>query len=411
MMKELSQEQTEYAVGCFVSIYQSRGIKQTELSTLSGVDQSTISKILKPRDSGENYCPSADVLQKLFQALGVKLAHILCEADHLADEILGYLATPLTGLTPTEDKEVRRAVSVLRRLAGDAQYQNPRFELYWPGDHTHPKQHSSIVPPQVYITDRSRASSHDFIVLLCALPSCGVGQENEIATQAGVPAIRLVPPVGLSRMMLGSFLRAIDIPYSGDLQSGLVLDETRFHAALDQIRNSYFRNRAFYRAMNGDGFGKRLRKLINERCGGDYSQFAADVGINLACLHALMDEPFVVANPGAVLLKKIAHRVGERVGFLLGEGEDNDPIWVQSNAAFNSWVDSTAGLDAQLVYRMRRDWRNEYAEQRRETQSRSSFRKPSRLMRELDWDRRYRQLLAKGGNVGGEQETLLRTEL
>jgi len=113
-MKELSKGMTEYAVGCFVSIYQSRGMKQTELERISDVDQSTISKIIRSRENGEKYTPSPDIFDKLFQALGIKLAHILGEAEHLADEILGYLATPLTGLTPGEDDGVRRVVSQLR---------------------------------------------------------------------------------------------------------------------------------------------------------------------------------------------------------------------------------------------------------------------------------------------------------
>src|ERR1017187_2477435 len=103
-MKELSNEQLEYAVSRFVSIYQSRGIKQTELErmTESEVAQSTISKIVRPQD-GDKYTPSVDVLQRLFKALGLRLEDILHESDHLADEIVGYLATPLTGLSPQED--------------------------------------------------------------------------------------------------------------------------------------------------------------------------------------------------------------------------------------------------------------------------------------------------------------------
>src|SRR6266852_3732892 len=48
--------------------------------------------------------------------------------------------------------------------------------------------------------------------------SYGVGQENEIATQAGIPAVRLIPQRGVSRMMLGSFVRAINVRYEGTLE-------------------------------------------------------------------------------------------------------------------------------------------------------------------------------------------------
>jgi transcriptional regulator with XRE-family HTH domain len=396
-MKELSNEQLEYAVSRFVSIYQSRGIKQTELErmTESEVAQSTISKIVRPQD-GDKYTPSVDVLQRLFKALGLRLEDILHESDHLADEIVGYLATPLTGLSPQEDEELRRVVMSIRRIVGDEQFKNPTFDVYWPGDYTHPQIHADATAQQVYVTDRSRASTHDFIILFCASPSYGVGQENEIATQAGVPAIRLVPPDGLSRMMVGSFIRTTDIPYSGSLRSRIAFDGDRFREALRTIRQIRFRTSALFRGMNGDGFGKRLRRLIDDRCNADYIQFSADIGVSQMYLHKLMDEPFLVSNPSAQLLKRMAHRLGERVAFLLGEAEENDPVWTESNASWRSWIEKTEGVEAATALRIRDDWRHSYATDRREQQSCASFRNPTRLMREADWDRRYRQQVKKG---------------
>jgi len=392
-MKELSGEQLEYAVSRFVSLHQSRDVKQTELERLSGVNQSTISKIVRPQE-GEKYMPSVEVLQKLFKALGFRLTDILSESDHLADEIAGYLATPLTGLTVKEDDEIRKVVDSIRTITREAQFANPGFDIYWPGDFTHPKQHADISAPQVYLTDRSRASTHDFIILFCGMPSYGVGQENEIATQAGVPAIRLVPPEGLSRMMLGSFIRTIDISYKGSLQSHVTFDESKFREALKSLRQSHFRTGALYRGMNGDGFSKRLRRLIDDRCNGDYTQFATDIGVSLLYLHKMMDEPFLVSNPSARLLKRMAHRLGERVAFLLGEAEENDPIWIESNASWRSWIENTPAIDAGAALRMRDDWRHDYAADRRENSS-ASFRKRTRLMREVDWDRQYRNQVQK----------------
>jgi transcriptional regulator with XRE-family HTH domain len=406
-MKELSNEQVEYAVSCLVSICQSRGFKQKELERLSQVDQSTISKIIHPRDD-EPYTPSADVLQKLFKALGFPLENILNESDHLVDEIVGYLATPLTGLSSQEDIELRRVVAAIRTIARDAQFRNPSFDVYWPGDHTHPQRHADITSQQVYVTDRSRASTPDFIILFCASPSYGVGQENEIATQAGVPAIRLVPPEGLSRMMLGSFIRAIDIPYSGNLQSRIEFDENKFREALKALRQTHFRTSALFRGMNGDGFGKRLRRLIDDRCNADYIQFSTDIGVSLHYLHKMMDEPFLVPNPSALLLKRMAHRLGERVAFLLGEAEENDPIWTESSASWRSWVEKNEGrgIDAAVALRMRDEWRHSYATGRREQQSSASFRKPTGRMREADWDTQYAQRVKKGiGNA--KQPSLL----
>ncbi len=292
-MPELTKEQIEYAVGRLMRLVESRKIKQTQLELWSGVNQSTISKILSPSQeiAGDRYTPSQEVLRKLFQALGLKLADIIVETDRIAEEIIGYLATPLTGLTPNAEKEVKRVVSLIRQVASDKQFDSPPFEIYWPGDHTHPLQHPDISPSQVYVTDRSRASTHDFIILFCGSPSYGVGQENEIATQAGVPAIRLVPGV-ISRMMIGSFLHSIDIHYSGSLETEVRFTPEELHAGLAAIRKSYFRHHALYRGLNGDAFGHRLRKLIDDRSG-DYEHFAADLGISLSYLHNLMEEPFL----------------------------------------------------------------------------------------------------------------------
>jgi len=407
-MKDLTKEQLEYAVGRFVSLYQSREIKQTELERSSGVTQSTISKIVSRfQENGERYVPGTETLQKLFQALGFRLADILHESDEFADEISGYLATPLTGLSESEDAEVRRVVDSIRAIAAEVEFAAPKFEVYWPGDHTHPKQHADVSASQVYVTDRSRASTHDFIILFCGAPSFGVGQENEIATQAGVPAIRLVP-AGLSRMMLGSFIRAIDIPYTGSLNTGIVFDFEKLRSALKDICHMYFRNRAFYLGLNGDQFGKRLRKLIDERCNGNDSHFADDICISLSYLHKLISEPFSVSNPSSRLLKRMAHRLGERVGYLLGEAEEADPTWIQSHAAWRSWIDNTKGLDAGIALRIRDEWRHEYAMLRRDQQNMASFRKPTSLMREIDWDKKYQQVRSKRkGAVNAKQAGLL----
>ena len=159
--------------------------------------------------------------------------------------------------------------------------------------------------------------------MLCASPSYGVGQENEIATQAGIPAIRLIPDK-VSRMLTGSFLSAGDIPYKGTLQDGIRFNEDDFRSALRTVRHIYFRHRALYKGVNGNTFGERLRKLIDDRCG-DYQGFASDLGVSLSYIQAMMTEPFAVANPSTRLLKRMGILLGVSVAFLIGESEQVDP--------------------------------------------------------------------------------------
>jgi transcriptional regulator with XRE-family HTH domain len=410
-MKELTREQTESAVARLVQLIELRGIKQEVLAANSGMSQSTISKIMTgSKDLGsEKYIPSEDVLKKLFNALGLKLNDILNESDRVGENIYGYLATPLTGLSPAQDAGLRKVVQKIREVAANPQFSSPPFEIYWPGDVTHPTLHADIPASQVYITDRTRASTHDFIVLFCGTPSYGVGQENEIATQAGVPAIRLVPEK-LSRMMLGSFASATDITFSGTLETGISFDSERLRQAMAEIRQTLTRIHAFYRGINGDAFGTRLRGLINDRCGGD-EQFAHDLGISNGYLQSLIGESLAVSNPSIVLLKRMAHRLNERVSYLVGDSEENDPVLIESYAAFHSWIQSDPEIRAGAAYAVRDEWKNEYALRRRDhaEMSLSSHRRPaSAPMKSKDWDIRYRKHMNAGASgVANEKSTSL----
>ena len=390
-MKQLPKEKIEFAVATLKRIVDARGLNQPQLESLSGVNQSTISKVLSRAVD-----PSYEVLKKLYQASGLSLGTVLYDSGDFTHDLLGYMATPLTGVVqdPKAEAELQRVVAEVKRVSSD--FHDPEIDLYWPGDHTHPIRNPNFTAQQVYLTDRSRASTNDFIVIFCAAPSYGVGQENEIATQAGLPAIRLTP-LGISRMMSGSFINAIDIPYSGSLADGVHFDVEAVRKAFDQMRKTHFRHRALYKNMNGEGFGKRLRKLIEERSG-DYCQLAEELGISLAYLHAMMDEQFAVSNPSARLLKRISARLGTTVGFLIGESEEADPIWVESNDSWRKWV-NTSKLDAKIAIDLRDEWRHEYNMNRAE-QTTASFRKSFKALSEVDWDKRYQQRAKKAETNG-----------
>lgn len=197
-------------------------------------------------------------------------------------------------------------------------------------------------------------------------------------------------------MMSGSFLRAVDVPYSGSLEAGIRLNQEKILNALREIRGIHFRHRALYRGLTSTTFGSRLKRLIDDRCGGNYPQLAEELGISLTYLLALMNEPFEVSNPSARLLIRLAARLGERVAYLLGESDEVDPIWLESNAAWHQWIEGGTGIDAKLAFDLRNEWRNEYHLLRREHQASSaSFRSKVRLMKVSDWDKEY-QKISKG---------------
>ena len=390
-MKELSKEQIESAVAILKSVADARKLNQPQLEELSKVNQSTISKIFSRAID-----PSYDNLKKLYQALGLSLSSVLYDSGDFVHDLLGYMATPLTGVAqdPKAEAELQRVVAQIKQVAKE--FHEPEIDLYWPGDYTHPVRNPNFSPQQVYLTDRSRASTSDFIVLFCVEPSYGVGQENEIATQAGLPAIRLMPK-GISRMMSGSFVNAIDVPYSGSLKGQVLLDLNAVKEAFDGIRKEHFRLRALYKNTDGNAFGPRLRKLINERCG-DYRQLASELGISVSYLNALMEEQFTISNPSARLLRRMAVRLGATVGYLIGDSEETDPIYVETHASFMRWINSSE-VDAKIAWSVRAEWRQEYGMNRSELTT-ASFRKSFTALTEVDWDQRYQRRLKKAGTNG-----------
>ena len=397
-MRELKKEEIEYAIGRLEVYMASRGLNQSDLEELSDVEQSTISKILHRKQE-----PSLENLQKLFGGLGLQLADVLsAAADRLPKILQGYLATPLTGLTEMEDATVRGVVEAVRRCCGTAEFSNPPINIYWPGEHTHPKRNPKYKPSTVYLIDRSRASTFHFAVILCGAASYGVGQENEIATQAGVPAIRLVNSQ-VSRMMLGSFVKSFDVQYTGTLEEGIFFSEEEFTKALRAIVKLHYCHSALYSGMNGIDFGPRLKKLIDERVR-DYKTFAEEVGVSLDYVLAMMVEPVAVSNPSARLLERMSIVLGETVGFLLGEKEKDDAIYRESKEHFYAWVrESEENVDARTVAEIFEQWKADYFARKVES-SPISLRNEVRPMQKADWDEMFR--LAKSKKPASKQRLM-----
>jgi transcriptional regulator with XRE-family HTH domain len=392
MKAHLAPEQVAFAVARLKQLMDSRSIGPTELHRMSGVSQSHVSRILSAEQD-----PGTEVLETLFQSIGLRLNDVLNEVDAISQKMVGYLATPLTAVAgnAVKDKCVRTAVQALIAVAAEPEFVNPKFEIYWPGFHTHPTDNPEISPPDVYLIDRSRASSYDFVMLFCADASYGVGQENEIATQAGRPAIRLVPP-SLSRMMTGSFLQALDVPYSGSLDDGITFNEDKLRSALHDVRRIHFKHRAYYRGIEQDGFGARLADLVKDHAG-DYKQFAEDIGVALSYVLSMMNEPLIVSNPSSQLLLRMAGRLGVSVGYLLGESPDIDSIMSESKASWFTWLRQNNSLNTKVAVEIMDDWRDDY-QRTRTLATVKSFRAIEQPVSTTEWDRRYQQKQRKVNN-------------
>ena len=389
----LSREQRERARLMFSAIcefrknYEPCGFKQAHIADMSGIPQPTISKVLNGQID-----PSEDQLNRLFEALGLRLDNVLTDWRP-KDRLVGYLATPLTGIVANsaENAELERVVAQIRGSVSSDEFRNPAIDLYWPGEHTHPTRNPDISADMVYRTDRSRASTYDFIVLFCCDPSYGVGQENEIATQAGIPAIRLLPDK-ISRMIRGSFLMAQDVNFSGTLKTGVTFDLDRFHEALHWIKRTVIMQHALFGSSKQAEFGRRFRKLLDDRVG-DYSTFANELGISLSYLHSLMDEPFPMTNPSGRLLQRMSHRLGVSISYLLGEDSEMDPVYAESVANWNRWLANSSGLDETVANGVRASWEQEHIRSTKEAAIGASHRNKHVVLTVTDWDRRYQEAL------------------
>lgn len=389
-MTEMSSESIEFVVGRLDKMSRGRGMSQRELAEQSGVAQPAISKVF-PRAQK----PSVEMLKKLCAAFGLTLAGVLEEIDSECRHMIGYLATPLTAVvqSPKAEAELKNVICTIRRIASDQEFSDLAFEIYWPGEHTHPTRNPDFKPSLVYLKDRSTASTYDFLVIFCAEPSYGVGQENEIATQAGIPAIRLVP-AKLSRMMAGSFILSYDVPFQGSLSTRISFDEETLKDALRWARKTGIKHQALHARLNGKGFGPRLRQLISDRYG-DYQKFADEIGVALHYVHALMDESIAVSNPSIRLLQRMGSILRVSVGHLIGEGEEDDPIWVESNASWNSWMRDGTPKDGRIAIAIRDEWRANYKAARLE-ESLASSRRNVKAMRTRDWATLHQQRSQKG---------------
>lgn len=384
-MEHHSREQLEYVLNYVKRVFESRELKQTTLAADSSVEQSTISRLFNGHLE-----PSAELLRKLCRGLGTNFEEVVHSPQQAVPFLLGYLATPLTGLTDRQDVELRKLVAALKECSGPEEFTDPRFELYWPGDYTHPKANPEHTPEQVYRKDRAFASTYNFLILLCLTPSYGVGQENEIATQAGNPAIRFIPAT-VSRMLKGSLLHAVDMTFTGSLDAGIQFNREDLKRALQWVQQNYFLQLPLYRGANGHEFGHRLGDLLDQRVS-NRSEFAAKLGVAEQYLEVLVSESVVVANPSMRLLKRLGALLGVTVGYLLGESKDADPVWVDSHSSWRSWI-RTPGIDAGLAFEIKEEWEAEYVRRTGQQEFSSASHHRSEIVAQTtkDWDVAYQK--------------------
>ena len=83
--------------------------------------------------------------------------------------------------------------------------------------------------------------------------------------------------------------------------------------------------------------------------------------------------------------------MGESVGFLLGERQQDDAIYRESKESYNAWVrESEECVDARTAAEIFDQWKTEYFARKVES-SPISLRAEVRPMRMPDWDEMFRR--------------------
>src|SRR5258708_36000522 len=98
-MERFSKDDTEYALACLKQLMESMGLNETQFGQLSGVSQSTISKILNRKQEA-----TPEAFRKLSKGLGHDVNDFICALNSPAPDLTGHLATPLTGLSDSQDR-------------------------------------------------------------------------------------------------------------------------------------------------------------------------------------------------------------------------------------------------------------------------------------------------------------------
>jgi len=217
----------------------------------------------------------------------------------------GYFACALTRSNEDDDpnrRELRKQqleqVSKVIKSRADRN----GVTIYFPGEHTHPQGAPDLKPPEVYWIDRERVASADLLVVFADEPSFGVGQECEIAANAGVPIVIFhSSDIKVSRMLegiAGRIIAKIAFENVSDLanKANQFFEENRSRLNLSRLS----REREYHLRL-----GNRVREF---RLASNLSieNLADKADVPLELMNSLESRPEQLTNLSLVNLRRIA---------------------------------------------------------------------------------------------------------
>lgn len=195
------------------------------------------------------------------------------------EPLYGYVATALSGLGEEAREAMHFVTSKIAEVAkGFGVY------VYQPRRATDPILHETMDAEYVYAQDRTRVIESDILFVVANKPSFGVGQEVEIASSFGKPAVLITREgVRVSRMLVGGYLNFVgEITYRSpeDLDRELRRLLGTAIAPIRTNRGALFRNQRVSMAV-------KLQRLRHEVGYTNAAELAQEAGISPRMLEAM----------------------------------------------------------------------------------------------------------------------------
>lgn len=225
------------------------------------------------------------------------------EAPEGTVPLRAYFACALTNAAEAHRQRLDEFSEIFKRQAEPL-----GFSIYFPGEHTHPTGAPDLTAPEVYWIDRERVASADVLIIMADAPSFGVGQEAEIAANAGVPIVIFYSHgVRISRMLAGIAVSALETKSFGD---NLELEEKVNEFFRDNRERLRSARRKIEREYHLD-VGERVRELLGD---GDIKTLAGELArrsnINEELLVSIVNRPEQISNVSLINLRRIARGLG-----------------------------------------------------------------------------------------------------
>ncbi len=350
----------------------------------------------KVRGGGPVWATLFDLCQKLLEAEPTKRPVSATEClDNLGRAVpLGvpfrvYFACSLTRGDESAKRRAELTGTTVQRCGKEKGY-----SVYLPGQHTHPMGSPDLSAPEVYWIDRERVASSDLLLIFADDPSFGVGQEAEIAANAGVP-IAIFHSVGIdvSRMLRGIAGRIIaqdSFTDDRELESKIAKFFSDNKGRLGLSRCS--REREYHLRV-----GNRLRE-IRQGESITVEELAQKAEVSAELLKTLETRPEQFSNISLVNLRRIARVLNvspvELLKYQSSKDQEFEDLFRASLASLRSFATENQ-LSYPMYNKLKLRGRDALRNEIEASAARGASRAYSRGFRTEDWRTLYSDILDK----------------